>query len=149
MSGLGNAQLRSFAESRGDTGGAYSGASEDSVLTQNDAVWVPTFRRAKLLHLQINPRRDQPALSQTVGYAGDTQNKHSETWAGFTCSSLHGVTCHGSLFGQYALSNRSSHAPGLTHFFSTRTGSHFSRGGSGRGMKLTACLNLEQRLRIR
>jgi hypothetical protein len=34
MSGLGNAQLRSFAESRGDTGGVDSGAREYSVLTQ-------------------------------------------------------------------------------------------------------------------
>lgn len=72
MSGLGNAQLRIVAGSRGDTDGAYSGASEDFVLAQNDAVWVYTFGRARLLHLQINPRRDQPALSQTVGYRGDT-----------------------------------------------------------------------------
>ena len=79
-------------------------------------MWVPTFRRAKLLHLQINPRRDQPALSQQVGYTTDTENKLSETWVGFTCSSLHGVTCHRSLFGQYAFSNRSRHAPGLTHY---------------------------------
>lgn len=55
MSGLGNSLLRSFVESRGDTGGACSGARQDSVLTQYDAVWVPTFERAKLLHLQINP----------------------------------------------------------------------------------------------
>jgi hypothetical protein len=116
MPGLGNAQLHTFVESRGDTGGAYSGAREDSVRTQYDAAWVPTFRRAKLLHLQINPRRDQPALSQQVGYTRVTENKLSETWVGFTCSSLHGVTCHRSPLGQYAFSNRSRHAPGLTYY---------------------------------
>ena len=72
---------------------------------------MPTF--TKLLHLQTNPRR---ALSQQVGYTRDTENKLSEKWVGFTCSSSHGVTCHGSLFGQYAFSNRSRHAPGLTHY---------------------------------
>ena len=85
-------------------------------FVRNITMCVPTFRGAKLLHLQINPRRDQPALSQQVGYSRDTQNKLSETWVGFTCSSLHGVTCHRSLFGQYAFSNRSRHAPGLTHY---------------------------------
>ena len=79
-------------------------------------MWVPTVRRNKLLHLQINPRRDQPALSQQAGYTRDTENKLSETSVGFTCSSLHGVTFHRSLFGQYAFSNRSKHAPGLTHY---------------------------------
>jgi hypothetical protein len=78
-------------------------------------VCVPTFRRVKLLHLQINRRRDQPALSQQVGYTRDT-DKLTETWVGVTCSSLHGVTCHRSLFGQYASSSRSRHALGLTHY---------------------------------
>ena len=87
MSGPGNAQLCSFGESRGYTGGAYSGAREDSVLTQHDAVWVPTFRRPKLLQLKMNPRRELPALSQQVGYTTDIENKLSETWVGFTCCS--------------------------------------------------------------
>ena len=51
-SGLGNAQLRCFVESRGESGGSYSGAHEDSVPTQYDAVciavWVPTLKRAFL-----------------------------------------------------------------------------------------------------
>jgi len=79
-------------------------------------MWVPAFKRAMLLHLQSNPRREQPALSQQVGYTRDTENKLSETWVGFTCSSLHGVTCHRSLFWQYAFSSRSRHAPWLTHY---------------------------------
>jgi len=98
MSGPGNAQLCSFGESRGDTVGAYSGAREDSVLTQHGAVWVPTFRRAKLLQLQINPRREQPALSQQASYTRDIENKLSGTWVSFTCCSLHGVTCRRSVW---------------------------------------------------